>query len=649
MHARRKGLALLFVLGGALLLLSGALTVGAATRQQEPPPNLGADYIGSQRCANCHNEKGAELWDAWHATAHAHMAQPASPETVLGDLSDEAAPTIIWPDGTTRPLTLDDIAYTLGGRYIQRYVTEWEDEGGLHLYVLPVQWNIPQEEGQTGTWTPYHPEDWATPPRDWRVACAACHTTGLDRENPTAQTHFSSVDTWRKGDVELGVGCEACHGPAGDHEGGDNPMPRTPDAQVCGQCHSQGQDPSGEHGYPIGYQPGLALDETVFVFAAQNDPSIWWADGHARTYNQYPEWRESGHARALETLLESDQAAEECLRCHTTPPDTTDPTPNDEEDAAPFTLADAQYGVTCAACHNPHASESQPKAPPSQDIFSDDGRYIPPSHVIGAWARIVPAAMVRAWQAAQDALPMLLQDDPYTLCVRCHNSATTEGELMTVEGVPHHPVQEMFEGQTLLAEVEGVPSAHFQEAEGPRCATCHMPRTVRIGEFGRAGSHTMTPAMPGDVDTIEPDSCSSCHSELVTRDDLQRFLDDVQQGTQRRLETARAALGADAPQWVAVALAIVEGDGSLGVHNPAYTDALLDAVEDALGIAPSPFEPQPTLLGVAVTPQPQVPLTATSDQAAGGLATPSVVLLGVVGLALALGAYFFFGKEAAHE
>ena len=643
MHARRRGLAL-FV--GVLLLLGGALKARAVTRQQQPPPNLGADYIGSQRCANCHNEDGAELWDAWHTTAHARMAQVASPETVLGDLSEAGAPLITWPDGTKRALTLDDIAYTFGGRYVQRYVTQWEDGGMVHFYVLPVQWNVPQDDGQQGTWTPYHPDDWATPPRDWRVACAGCHTTGLNRENPTAQTQFVSLEDWREGDVELGVGCEACHGPAGEHEGGDNPMPRTPDAQICGQCHSQGQDPSGEHGYPVGYQPGLALDETVFAFAPAEDAATWWPDGHARTYNQYPEWLTSGHARALETLLESEQADDACLRCHTTLPDTTDPTPNDEEDAAPFTLADARYGVTCAACHNPHAAESQPKAPPSQDIFFDDSRYIPPSHVVGAWARVVPAQMVRAWQQVRDALPMLLQADPYTLCVRCHNSATPEGALMLMDGAPHHPVQEMFEGRTLVEQVAGVPSAHFQEAEGPRCVTCHMPRTVQIGEFGRAGSHTMSPAMPGDVAELEPDSCSGCHSELVTRADLQRFLDDVQAGTRGRLEAARAALGADAPDWVRVALAALEGDGSLGVHNPAYTDALLDAVEAELGLAPPPFEPVPTLLGLAVTPQPLSAAEAPTDQAAGGLATASIVLLGAVGLALALGAYFFFGKGA---
>ena len=644
MHAGRRWLALL---GGALLLLSGALTVGAATRQQEPPPNLGADYIGSQRCANCHNEKGAELWDAWHDTAHAHMAQVASPETVLGDLTEGHAPSVTWPDGTARPLALEDIAYTLGGRYMQRYVTEWEDaDGQVHFYVLPVQWNIPQEEDQAGTWTPYHPDDWATPERDWRVACAGCHTTGLDRENPTAQKRFSTPEDWHKGEVELGIGCEACHGPAGDHEGGDNPMPRTPDAQVCGQCHSQGQDPSGEHGYPVGYQQGLALDETVFAFAPPEDAAIWWADGHARTYNQYPEWLTSGHARSLETLLDDAQADDACLRCHTTLPDTTDPTPNDDEDAAPFTLADARYGITCAACHNPHASESQPKAPPSQDIFSDDGRYIPPSHIIGAWARVVPATMARAWQEVRDALPALLQMDGYALCVQCHNSATPEGALMLVDDAPHHPVQEMFEGQTLIDEVEGVPSAHFREAEGPRCVTCHMPRTVQIGEFGRASSHTMSPAMPGDVAEMEPDSCSGCHTELVTRADLQRFLDDVQQGTQQRLDTARAALGTDAPEWVRVALAVVEGDGSLGVHNPTYTDALLDAVEDALGIAPPPFEPAPTLLGVAVTAQPEATVTPETNRAAVGLAAGSFVLLVVVGLVLALGAVFFFGKGA---
>jgi len=58
----------------------------------------------------------------------------------------------------------------------------------------------------------------------------------------------------------------------------------------------------------------------------------------------------------------------------------------------------------------------------------------------------------------------------------------------------------------------------------------------------------------------------------------------IQTSTQARLETARAAVTDSTPAWVTQALDFVEGDGSLGVHNYTYADALLDAVYEELGL-----------------------------------------------------------------
>ncbi|MCZ7544709.1 MAG: cytochrome c family protein [Anaerolineae bacterium] len=198
------------------------------------PPNLGADYMGVSVCRSCHGDAMA----TWAVTAHAGFVKEATEETVLGDLTDAAALTITWPDGAERPIALEDIAYVLGGRYMQQYVTvQTAEDGAPAYYVLPVQWNIPQEADQEGMWTPYHPDDWATPARDWRNACAGCHTTGL--------TADMVAEGWEIRDVELNVTCEACHGPGGQHIRNpvENAMVSSPDAQICGQCHIQGVDP----------------------------------------------------------------------------------------------------------------------------------------------------------------------------------------------------------------------------------------------------------------------------------------------------------------------------------------------------------------------------------------------------------------------
>lgn len=592
MHRRIIGFAVV-AMSLSLLVLAVVMVAGAAPNRFTDPPNLGARYVGSRRCDTCHNTAEATLWDAWHATLHAQTVRPASSEAVVGDLSDSESLTITWPDGTERPITLEDIDLVIGGRYIQQYVTVLEGEDGEPAYyLLPVAWNIPQTATQVGVWTPYHPEDWATPERDWRMICAGCHTTGLTQEKLEAGARFMPAEDALIIDVELGVGCEACHGPGGDHNGGANPMPSTPDAQVCGQCHARGQATGGDHPFPLGYQPGLPLEEWLDL-ADAGDEATWWPTGHARALNsQYNEWLSSAHSTALTTLQASDREEDGCLRCHSTPPDTTDPTP----DAASLILGEARYGITCALCHNPHPAESAPRGPYDLDTgvaaLGDD-----PFHAGGALLRLAPPdGRGGAWQGEPEPLPYLLETDPYTLCTSCHNSATPEGELMLVGGALHYPVQEMFEGRTVVAEVAGVPSPHFTEPDGPRCVTCHMVGTASVGEYGRIASHLLTAILPGTAGASQPDSCTACHTEATTPEQLQQMIDDTQAIFQERLQAVHQALplGPEIEPWVPLALSLVERDGSLGLHNPVYADALLTAVEVELGLAAA-MEPSPSM------------------------------------------------------
>ncbi len=628
----------LVVVGFGLLGIAGAVQVAASPGYLTDPPNLGADYIGSQRCASCHNNSGVELWDTWNATMHAQTIRAADEENILGDLTDTEALTITWPDGETRPITADDITYVIGGRYTRQYISVMAREDGTEgYYVLPVVWNVPQSADQEGVWTPYHPDDWMDPARDWRVACAGCHTTGLTAEALDSGADFALLDDWRAGDVEIGIGCEACHGPAGNHNGGENPMPRISDAQVCGQCHVQGVNTDTNHPFPLTYQPGLTLEEGGFVLAAEDDEAVWWPDGHARaSASQYNEWLLSGHAQSLETLQESDLAEDACLRCHAAPVDPTDPTP----DADPLTLADAQFGVTCVTCHNPHPSESQPRAPLNLGGGADDYQIVPPpsSEIL---LRLAPPELLPAvHQEGGESQPFLLQADAYTLCTGCHNSMTPEGEPMQVGDSLHHPVQEMFEGRDVVEAVPGMPSVHFQAEEGPRCVTCHMPETAPIGIYGGAASHRLRPALPGQVAEAEPDSCTGCHHDIVTREDMQRLIDDTQAGIEARLSTAYEALDASTDDWVGVALAFIEGDGSLGIHNYLYADALLDAVEVELGLLPTATPIPPETVPIEPAPLPE------SDVAAGGLGQGGMAVLAAAGLILAIAAYAFFFREA---
>ncbi len=635
----RRGLWLtLMVLGLGTLVLSGVIMVSAATSSYADPPNLGAAYIGSNRCDTCHNDEGAAIWDAWAGTMHAQTVRRATADTIWGDLTDTEALTVTWPDGETRPITADDITYAIGGRYIQQYVSVQPDENGdLRYYVLPVVWNVPQRTNQEGAWSAYHPQDWTEPERDWRRTCAGCHTTGLTRQALEDGTPLATLNTMLIGDVEIGVGCEACHGPAGDHDGGANPLPRTPDAQVCAQCHTRGLTPEGDHPFPLDYQPGLAFDEMVFVMAASDDPEVFWATGHARgTNSQYNEWTMSAHAASLVDLQASDLAEDSCLRCHGAPLDSTDLTPEGDP-----VLAEAQFGVTCVACHNPHGvrTDSAPRGPFDLNSVEEAAFHTSTNE---AMLRVLPPSDGGAvWQeGAAESPAFLLRAEPYDLCTSCHNSATPEGELLLVGGGLHNPVKEMFEGAELVETVPGYPATHFTARNGPDCMTCHMPDTVPIGAFGGAASHLLRPILPGDtvaeddVDpaNIPPDACSSCHGFLMTSEDIATFIAATQASFRERLETAQAAVEDDTEEWVQLAISFVEGDGSLGIHNYRYADDLMDAVDTALGIYAR---------AAAEEPEEEPPPRTIIDDINDRFDTTGLVLLGLgaLGLLAGLAAY----------
>jgi predicted CXXCH cytochrome family protein len=73
---------------------------------------------------------------------------------------------------------------------------------------------------------------------------------------------------------------------------------------------------------------------------------------------QFNEWFNSGHANALTSLQGSPDAQDACLTCHSTDYSFTEKIiANTEREGTPpdpMTVANAQFGVTCVACHSPH-------------------------------------------------------------------------------------------------------------------------------------------------------------------------------------------------------------------------------------------------------------------------------------------------------
>ncbi len=300
----------------------------------EPRPQLSeyqSAYIGSETCARCHANTFATFNQTWHAI----ILRPADASNILGDFSSSG------PDLTFK---LEDVEWVLGGQYKQRYLTNIDGR----LFVLPAEWNI-----VTGEWGAYHAEGWRL--RPYSQYCAGCHTTGYD----------ATTQTW----VEPGVGCEACHGPGRDHvtSTGNRAMIINPaglsfqdQIEVCAQCHSRGEDPSGQFPFPVGYHPGgpAKLSET-FVFST--DSTDYWPDGTAKRHHmQYHDWRLGAHRDSVgcifchtsHTIGETDHQTrmvgnDRCIVCHEGNTDLVS--------HIPF-MASTVDKVNCTDCHMPQIS-----------------------------------------------------------------------------------------------------------------------------------------------------------------------------------------------------------------------------------------------------------------------------------------------------
>jgi hypothetical protein len=169
-------------------------------------------------------------------------------------------------------------------------------------------------------------------------------------------------------------------------------------------------------------------------------------------------------------------------------------------------------------------------------------------------------------------------------------------------GGHHGPEAALLLGVGGAGGVEGKPSTHYQTVENT-CVTCHL------GGAGPDASHTFTPNVA---------TCQTCHADATSLDvngvqtEVQGKLDQVEKALiakgllaevadpglvelvpgfvkdEYELTTIGKAVEpvvGDYPEAQAAALwnyLFVKEDKSLGVHNPSFANALLDAALEAL-------------------------------------------------------------------
>jgi hypothetical protein len=165
---------------------------------------------------------------------------------------------------------------------------------------------------------------------------------------------------------------------------------------------------------------------------------------------------------------------------------------------------------------------------------------------------------------------------------------------------------------------------------------------------GERKSHTFQPVSPAgaaEIDNLQ-DACTTCHTDIEDPMQMQDLIDSVQSSVTDRIALAQDTISDDSPEWVTQAIAAVEGDGSRGIHNFAYTNAMLTSVEAELGIVSATISDDSVVQEVADS----LPPAQTTDitppapvvPPVGGLTGPSQGILAVAGLIILIAFYSFF-------
>ena len=294
-------------------------------------------YVGSEACIQCH----ADEHSSWHKTYHRTMTQLALPGNVIGDFSNQTIQSAgltyrvfregdeFWaempdPDrmldygrGDPRvkpqelPLVKRRVLMATGSHHYQTY---WvgHDEFDTVLNTLPLVY-LPEER----RWIPREAAFISPPdqPRRmitiWNDHCINCHSTGGSPGLKGPKTLDTSVG-------ELGISCEACHGPGENHVAKHQSLAANPSSasqpdlihplkldhvrssQICGQCHGvfirQGNQGLKYARDGIQYRPGDDLHQhrTYLKFPDEKSPAAehaafdrnraffrerWWDDG----------------------------------------------------------------------------------------------------------------------------------------------------------------------------------------------------------------------------------------------------------------------------------------------------------------------------------------------------------------------------------
>jgi HEAT repeat protein/cytochrome c554/c'-like protein/doubled CXXCH motif protein len=599
------------IVGVAAAAFTTAAVLAQADRPADParrqPDAASTAYVGSGACQRCHEAQ----YDSWKRTLHVQMTKPIAEARVEGDFGGAQfsqygrSYTMETRDGRYfitiardgRPPERFEVNYTLGARRLQGYLSKLADG---RIYVLPIFWH-----NETKRWIDFKeitpiPDDPSLDLRQiWNVTCVNCHATNLAKNYDVASGAYRT--TW----TEMGIGCEACHGPGRDHVALTSAWERDPSTRpaydssannprlgetlkifsvkaatprqifdTCGYCHGN------KNNVFFGFKPGDRYEDYALPFlisqpAPDHDPQgDYWPDGRPNRFNR-------PQALTLTGCFRRGQA-------------------------------------TCTSCHRMHGSGNDhalkvPVEAPGGGHTRQSDLLCTQCHAIGqgtgagsAGDRSAPASADRSAPASADRSAPASADRNAPASADRSAKASAEREPTPIPNLEAH-------------------THHRADSQGSRCIECHMS-DVNWRLFTRRRDHTFQPPVPELTARYgEPNACTTCHDDKPpewaaalmdtwygNRDRRQAVvaLSDViyragSGETSALAEVARVAVDrsrgalirASAAEFAGQLIARTEGEGTTGAGgdgsakasaerhvDPATVNALIGAAADPEGM-----------------------------------------------------------------
>jgi tetratricopeptide (TPR) repeat protein len=289
------------------------------SQESELPRLSRPNLVGPDACAECHKEN----YEGFVQTKHPFTCRPVLAETmppgfepgknqlqsihphVKFAMSREGShfyQTSYHSIGGTTKEVRSQLDLVLGaGGVADDVFLSWKEDG--HLWELPMAWLYPTQEWALSHFDPHKGGEFS---RSMTTRCMECHNTWIEHV-------VGSVNQYRREGALLGVTCEVCHGPGGDHVAFHKANPtaligehivratqleRERHIEVCTQCHSnamRAKEPA------FHYRSGEPLEKSFGTLETQNNE-----DDHVA--NQIKYLKQSKCFQSNDTMT--------CVTCH---------------------------------------------------------------------------------------------------------------------------------------------------------------------------------------------------------------------------------------------------------------------------------------------------------------------------------------------